>query len=129
MASERQIVTNRQKVARGTGARTPGDKSRTSLDALNTSLFARLKHKSAALDNGAPLNERQERLLDAEGKVRQEREEDLILPAMGFWNRTFTRLARGERRKFIVAMRELIGGMEEKLNQDENVVRRPVVPG
>jgi len=54
--------------------------------------FARLKRMSTEVDTGAPLNERQARLLDAQGKLRKKREEDLILRAMGYLSSTFDRL-------------------------------------
>jgi hypothetical protein len=78
--------------------------------------YARLRRMSTAVDT-LPPNERQARLLDADGKVRKGPGPDLIQRAMGYLARTFFRLQVSECPEFIDAIRKLASEMEESFNQ------------
>lgn len=82
--------------------------------------FGRLKRMSTMVDTTGAINERQARLLDADGKPRKGPDPDLVQHAMGYLARTFFRLKGCDRPEFIDTIRQLLWEMEASLNQDKN---------
>ncbi len=80
--------------------------------------FARVRRASTMVDGGMPLNERQARLRDGNGKLRQAGAQDLILRGMGYLSRLFEHVPGDQRREFITCMRDLLADMERYLNRE-----------